>query len=170
MKILIMPEAISDSSTLIHCAGIGRLEILRGFYDKIFITPGVWKEVVEEGHGRLGALEVKDACSSGWVKIMAPVNEPVVRLLKRELHAGEAETIALAIEQQPDVVFLDESEARRVANLYGLRITGIIGILMRAKSEGKIVSLRDELDKLRNEAGFWIDDKLYNRVLQSAEE
>jgi hypothetical protein len=101
---------------------------------------------------------------------MAPANESVVRLLKRELHAGEAETIALAIEQQPDVVFLDESEARRVANLYGLRITGIIGILMRAKSEGRIMSLQDELDKLRNETGFWIDDKLYNRVLQYAEE
>ncbi|HJH30207.1 MAG TPA: DUF3368 domain-containing protein [Methanosarcinaceae archaeon] len=68
------------------------------------------------------------------------------------------------------MVFLDESEARKVANLYGLRITGIIGILMRAKSEGRIMSLQDELDKLRNEAGFWIDDKLYNRVLQYAEE
>lgn len=167
---MIMPEAISDSSTLIHSAGIGRLELLKGFYDKILITPSVWKEVVEEGHGRPGALEVREACSLGWVKVMTPVNEYVVRLLKRELHAGEAETIALAIEQQPDVVFLDESEARRVANLYGLRITGIIGILMRAKSEGKIVSLRDELVKLRNEAGFWIDDELYNRVLQSAEE
>lgn len=165
-----MPEAISDSSTLIHSAGIGRLELLKGFYGNILITPSVWKEVVEEGHGRSGALEVREACSSGWVKVMTPANESVVRLLKRELHAGEAETIALAIEQQPDVVFLDESEARRVANLYGLRITGIIGILMRAKSEGKIVSLRDELDKLRNEAGFWIDDELYNRVLQSVEE
>ena len=41
---------------------------------------------------------------------------------------------------------------------------------MRAKSEGRIMSLQDELDKLRNETGFWIDDKLYNRVLQYAEE
>ena len=170
MKILIMSKAISDSSTLIHSAGIGRLELLKGFYDTILITPSVWKEVVEEGHGRPGALEVREACSSGWVKVMTPVNESVVRLLKRELHAGEAETIALAIEQQPDVVFLDESEARRVANLYGLQITGIIGVLMRAKSEGRIMSLQNELDKLRNEAGFWIDDKLYNRVLQYAEE
>ncbi|WP_225419996.1 DUF3368 domain-containing protein [Methanohalophilus profundi] len=51
-----------------------------------------------------------------------------------------------------------------------MRITGIIGILMRAKSEGRIMSLQDELDKLRNETGFWIDDKLYNRVLQYTEE
>ena len=47
-----MPEAISDSSTLIHTARIGRLGILKNFYDLILITPGVWKEVVEEGRGR----------------------------------------------------------------------------------------------------------------------
>jgi len=36
--------------------------------------------------------------------------------------------------------------------------------------EGKIVSLREELDKLRNEAGFWIDDELYRRASTATEE
>ena len=44
-----MQDAISDSSTLIHLAGIGRLELLKVFYGKILITPAVWKEVVEGG-------------------------------------------------------------------------------------------------------------------------
>ncbi|RNI15755.1 hypothetical protein EFE42_00480 [Methanohalophilus sp. RSK] len=73
-----MSEAISDSSTLIHSAGIGRLELLKEFYARILIAPGVWKEVVEEGHGRSGALEVRKAYNLGWVKIMAPANESVV--------------------------------------------------------------------------------------------
>jgi len=165
-----MPEAISDSSTLIHTAGIGHLKVLKKFYEKILITPGVWKEVVEEGHGRPGALEVEEAYNTGWIEVMAPANESVVKLLERDLHKGEAETIALAIEQHPDVVFLDESEARKVAKLYGIPMTGIIGILIRAKFEGKISSLRNELDKLRNETGFWIDDELYHKALQAAEE
>jgi len=165
-----MPEAISDSSTLIHTARIGRMGILNLFYDLIVITPGVWKEVVEEGGDRPGVLEVKEAYNSGWIEIMAPANKSLVQLLERELHKGEAETIALALEQDYDVVFLDESEARKVAKLYGLRMTGIIGILIRAKFEGKIASLREELDKLRNEAGFWIDDELYHRALQSIAE
>jgi predicted nucleic acid-binding protein len=90
--------------------------------------------------------------------------------LERELHKGEAETIALAIERHPEVVFLDELEARRVATVYGLRKTGVIGILIRAKLEGRITSLREELDKLRNEVGFWIGDALYRRVLQAVAE
>lgn len=143
---------------------------MKGFYEKIIITPAVWKEVVEEGGTRPGAFEVKEACSSGWIEIMAPANKSVVQLLERELHKGEAETIALAIEQHPGVVFLDESEARRVANLYGLHITGTIGFLIRAKFDGKIVSLREELNKLRNEAGFWINDELYHQALTLVEE
>lgn len=165
-----MPEAISDSSTLIHLAGIGRLELLKEFYGKILITPAVWKEVVVEGQSRAGASEVNEANNAGWIEVIAPTNESVVRLLGRELHKGEAETIALAIERHPEVAFLDELEARRVANVYGLRKTGVIGILIRAKLDGRIVSLREELDKLRTEAGFWIGEPLYRRALQSVAE
>jgi len=60
-----MQEAISDSSTLIHLAGIERLELLKESYEKILITPEVWKEVVEEGKERPGAREVKEAHKSG---------------------------------------------------------------------------------------------------------
>lgn len=165
-----MPEAISDSSTLIHLAGIGRLGLLKEFYGKILITPAVWVEVVAEGRNRPGAQEVKEANSSGWIKVIAPTNKSVVRLLERELHKGEAEAIALAIERHPEVIFLDELEARRVADVYGLRRTGVIGILIRAKLESKVASLREDLDRLRNEAGFWIGDEVYRCALQAVAE
>ena len=37
-----MPEAISDSSTLIHLAGIGRLKLVKEFYEDILITPAFY--------------------------------------------------------------------------------------------------------------------------------
>jgi predicted nucleic acid-binding protein len=40
-----MPEAVSDSSTLIHLAVLGHLQLLREFYDQVVIPPAVWKEV-----------------------------------------------------------------------------------------------------------------------------
>lgn len=165
-----MPEAISDSSTLIHLVGIGRLELLKDFYGKILITPAVWKEVVEEGKERPGASEVKEAQKSDWIEVITPSNESVVRLLERELHKGEAEAIALAIEWHPEVIFLDELEARRVADVYGLRKTGVVGILIRAKLEGKVASLREELDRLRSKAGFWIGDEIYWQALKAVSE
>jgi uncharacterized protein len=86
------------------------------------------------------------------------------------LHKGESEAIALALELNPEVIFLDESEARRIAGIYGLKRTGVIGILIRARMEGKVSSLREELDRLREDAGFWIGDELYMRALQQVGE
>ncbi len=160
-----MPEAVSDSSTLIHLALLGRLELLREFYHEVLIPPAAWKEVVEQGHGRAGAREVEAAARSGWLKVEAPVNELFLRLLKRDLDDGEAEAIALAVERGAKVIFLDEAHARRKADVYGLQKTGVIGLLIRAKIEGKFPSLRQELDRLRQAAGFWISEDLYRQAL-----
>jgi predicted nucleic acid-binding protein len=54
--------------------------------------------------------------------------------------------------------------------VYGLRKTGVIGILIRAKLKRKVVSLREELDRLRNEAGFWIGDEVYQHALHEVGE
>lgn len=45
------------------------------------------------------------------------------------------------------MLLLDETEARRVAGLYGLPVTGIIGLLIQAKREGRISSLAEEMDQ-----------------------
>jgi predicted nucleic acid-binding protein len=78
--------------------------------------------------------------------------------------------IALAVELTASLVLLDETEARRVASLYGLSKTGAIGALIRARLEGKLETLRPELDKLRTEAGFWIEEKLYHQALSAVGE
>ena len=56
-----------------------------------------------------------------------------------------------------------------MADGFGLFKTGVVGILLRGKWEEKLVSLREELDRLR-EVGFWISDDLYQRVLERAGE
>ena len=165
-----MPGAICDSSTLIHLAKIGRLHLLREFHKKIFIAPAVWKEVVQEGRDWPGSSEVEQGRQVGWIEVIDPTNQTLVHFLRKDLHEGESETIALAVEEKPEIVFLDESEARRIAKVYGFSITGVIGILIRAKREGQILSLREELDKLRNEAGFWIGDDIYRKALCASEE
>jgi predicted nucleic acid-binding protein len=165
-----MRLVVSDSSTLIHLASIGRLPLLKQFYTRITITPAVWREVVEQGGGRAGAVEVANACQAGWIEVVAPADKSLVRLLRRDLDNGESEAITLAIERQADLIFLDESEARRIAEIYDLSKTGVIGILIRAKREGQIDSLRAELDRLRKLGGFWIEDRLYHRALVAVEE
>lgn len=48
--------------------------------------------------------------------------------------------------------------------------TGVIGLLIRAKLEGILPSLREELDRLRLDAGFWISDDVYKGALEAVDE
>ena len=160
-----MARAVSNSSPLIHLAAIHRLALLQEFYAEVLIPPAVWREVVDEGQGRPGAAEVAGAARQGWLRVATLNDTKLLRLLLRDLHQGEAEAVALAIEQSPDVLLLDESEARRIAGTYALNKTGVVGLLIRAKCEGQIKSLKAELDRLRRDAGFWIADDLYCRAL-----
>ena len=123
-----------------------------------------------EGEGRPGAREVEDAVEQGWLRVVAPVDHKLVVLLQRDLDDGEAEAIALAVEQNPDVVLLDESEGRSISETFSLPRVGVVGLLIRAKREGRITSLKTELDCLRNEAGFWIRNELYLKALAAVGE
>lgn len=165
-----MHWVITDSSVLIHLTKIGQLDLLRRLFGEIVITPSIWREVVERGDLRAGVSEVSQARTSGWIEVVAPTNDALLLLLKRELDDGESEAIALAVEKRADLILLDEGEARRIADLYGLAKTGVLGILIRAKREGHIASLKGELEKLRTLGGFWIDERLYQIALAACGE
>lgn len=164
-----MPKVISDSSTLIHLASIEKLDLLREFYDIVTISAAVWREVVIEGEKHPGAVEVQQAYQDNWIEVLELEDQTLLRLLKQDLHEGEAETIALALELEADLVLLDETEARKAAELYQLQKTGVVGLLIRGKLEGIITSLQQALDQLR-EGGFWIHDDLYERALKTVGE
>jgi predicted nucleic acid-binding protein len=161
---------VVDSSTLIHLSAIGRFALLKDLYGKLTVPPAVWREVVERGRDRTGVAELEAARREEWLEVQTPGNEPLLRSLRHELDEGEAEVLALAVEHKASLVLLDETEARRVASLFGLEKTGAIGVLIRAKLERRIESLRADLDRMRTETGFWIEGNLYEKVLQSVGE
>jgi len=161
---------IGDSSTLIHLSAIGRFALLKDLYGRLTVTPAVWREVVDQGKGRTGVADLEAAREHGWLEVRMPANQPLVHSLRHELDEGEAEVIALAVEHPGSLALLDESDARRIASSFEIEKTGAIGVLIRAKAEGRIDSLRSELDKIRTEGGFWIEDELYQKVLQAAGE
>jgi predicted nucleic acid-binding protein len=161
---------ICDSSSLIHLAGIGRLSLLRELYGKLIVPAAVWREVVEEGRGRPGVVEVQEARLAGWIEVRSVTQELLLKSLKQELDDGEAEVISLAVELKASLVLVDETEARRVASLYGLNKTGAIGVLIRARLAGKLDRLQPELDRLRAESGFWIEEQLYLQALAAVGE
>jgi len=54
-------------------------------------------------------------------------------------------------------VCIDELVGRRIARLYGLELTGSIGILVRARLEGQTFSMRGAIDRMQ-EHGIRLSD------------
>ena len=97
-------------------------------------------------------------------------NQHLVAALRDQLDAGESEAIALALELKSTILLIDETEGRRVAAAYGIKKTGTFGVLLLAKKQGLIPSLKEEIDKLQHKAHFWISAPLYEKLLHAAGE
>lgn len=156
-------NVVSDASPLINLARIGELDLLHRLYGDLLIPDAVWREVVIKGAGQPGAEEVR---AVSWIKTRDVVNEHLVRALRQDLDAGEAEAIALALEVEADLLLMDERLGRDTAQHLGVRYMGLIGVLIGAKWNGWIRAIRPRLDMLRDEANFRVSDALYARVLQ----
>lgn len=163
-----MPEVVvSDSSPLINLFLIGRFRLLQEFYPQILIPPAVYNELIQEG--KEGTSFFQHQKEKEFLKVVEVKPTDFLKLLHHNLDEGEAEAIALALDCKADLLFLDEKEARSIAREYELRLTGVIGILLRAKLERRIPTVKNELNLLRMK-GFWIGKEIYEKVLQEAGE
>lgn len=161
-----MPKVVSNSSPLIHLAKIDKLALLREYFHVIIIPEIVYKECILEGKDRPEAISIQ---SAEWIEVVQAQDKKLIKLLQSSLDDGESEAISLAVEVGADLILLDDSDAREKARLYNLNITGTIGILLRAKIDGKVSSFKDILAKLK-ETGFWIHEGLEARLLIEAGE
>ena len=155
---------VSNSSILIHLSRIGKLWLLKEIFGKVVIPKAVYKECIVEG--KAGSDEIK---SSEWIEVREIRDLNLKKVLQMLLDEGEAEAIVLALESNADLILLDETEARKIAKGLGLKVTGTIGILLKAKKLGLIENLKKEVEALR-ETGFWISESLIRKILQEAEE
>jgi predicted nucleic acid-binding protein len=150
---------VSNSSPLISLGAIGRLELLHKLFGQISIPLAVQQEV--------RSVEIS---TERWV-VPRQVDNPLLpQALGSELDWGEAEAIALAVELGADLLLMDERRGRRLASRFGLKVLGVLGILVDSKRTGLIEKIEPVLVELREKAGFRISTALYERALQEAGE
>jgi uncharacterized protein len=161
--------AVSNTSPISNLAIIGRLDLLKLQFNRVLIPEEVLKELA--AHPDFDAqAAIRIAAQEGWLQIRAANPSTFLDSLLLQLHPGEAAAIALAVKVNADIVLIDEQEARRIAANAGLAVTGVLGVLLRAKQEGAIPAIRPEIDLLRSRARFFIAKSLETRILASAGE
>ncbi|MCC5667552.1 DUF3368 domain-containing protein [Nostoc sp. CHAB 5784] len=158
---------VSDTSPINNLAAINHLHLLQQLYGTVLIPEAVYRELTDPNFPVVGATEVQTFI---WIQTCLVQDRILVEAFSNELDIGEAEAIALALEMKADQVLIDERRGRMVAAKVNLSYTGILGILVEAKSQKLISAVKPLLDALINQAGFWVAEPLYERVLQLVDE
>ncbi|MES1023085.1 DUF3368 domain-containing protein [Gloeocapsa sp. BRSZ] len=160
---------ISDTSALTNLAAIHHLLLLPQLYNRVIIPEAVYRELTDIDPPVPGTLEVQTA---SWVEVKQIVNRKIVERLQNQvrLDLGESEAIALAIELDADLLLIDERRGRGEANRLGLRITGLLGILVEAKQRNLIVAVKPLMNTLIATSEFRVSPSLYNQILDIVDE
>jgi uncharacterized protein len=153
-----MPEVFANTTPLQYLRRLGRLEWLRDFYGSMVVPEAVAAEL---------DANVPDVRALPWIAVCTAPAEDAV--FPGDIHRGEAEVLALARRSSDALVIIDGGPARSHARELGLRITGTLGVLLRAKREGLIPAVAPLLQRL-GEEGFRIAPATLSEVLRLAGE
>ena len=158
---------VGNTSPLTNLAAIGQFGLFHQLYERLHIAEGVWEELNARGQHWPGREEV---AAADRIERHTVQNQALVTALRRDLDKGEAQTIALALELGADLVLLDEQEGRHAAQRLELRVAGVVGLLLEAKSRSAVDEVRPHLDALRHKAGFYLTEQVYHSALTLAGE
>jgi predicted nucleic acid-binding protein len=104
---------VCNAGPLIALSIVGELRLLEKLYRRVLVPQAVFQEVVGDGAGRIGAIEV---AAASWLERVTPPSLPEP-LLATELGPGEASVIATAYSLQAGLVLIDKRRARRAPSI-----------------------------------------------------
>lgn len=150
-----MTVVVSDTSVLSYLALIGRLEILETLFTSVIIPEAVFNECLDP------------AAPEALRHALTPLPPPFLIVAKVEgmipqtavLDPGEAAAITLAWQHRSDsLLLLDEKRGRALALSLGLRMRGILGIVVESHRRG-LLDFDHTVSRLR-QLGFRIAEPL----------
>jgi len=162
-----LSKAVLDSSAIIALSQLRYWKYLNQILDEILVPHAVFEEICVKGRGLSGDAELRRLLNEGLVTVRKIRNRVLVDALLDPLALGEAEVLALAIEENADYVVIDDKMARVRARNMGLKVIGTLRIL-RMIFDANLIDKNEfirALETLKN-IGFRISDKIIERVKQ----
>ena len=145
--------AVSDTSPINYLVLIDCIHVLPAFFEQIVVPQAVFAEL-----GSLAAPERIQhwlANHTGWFGVQTfQGTDPSLQ----HLDPGERDAILLAESLKADLILLDENLGRQAARQRNLKVTGTLGLLDRAASQG-LIDLSAALDRL-SQTNFRVAPKL----------
>lgn len=160
-----MLKAISNTSPLLYLYRIGGIDWLPRLFEEVWIPDAVRNELQV---GRSKGYDVPNPEDYPWLKVVNPKSIPS-EWLALDLGPGELTAIALGLENPERILLIDDLLARRIAKAAGLKVWGTLKVLLEAKSQGLIDTVKPYVSKL-SDSGMWISAEIRKRILKLAGE
>lgn len=157
---------VVDSSALIPLARIGKLFLIPEIYGKTFTTKHVFRETVEEGEGRLGTAEIKNAFDK-WIKVIEIEKEKAQKIAELEgIETADAAVILLAGEKG-EILLANDKGLIELGRARGVTCHWVTTLLLNGVKKGKINkgAGKEILYKLV-EQGMNLKSNVYARLLK----
>ena len=147
-----MTVVVSDTSVLCYLALIGRLDVLEKLFNEVVIPNAVLVECLHRGAPEVVRNALAPTVPS-FFKISATDPEPLPET--ETLDVGEAVAITIAWHHRADsLLLLDEKRGRNIAAALGLRLRGVLGIVVECHRRN-ILDFDSTMTRLR-QLGFRI--------------
>ena len=153
---------VADSGPLIALARLDLLDLPTLYFESVFLAPAVWDEVTRSPKAEETA-RLHAALRFGSFRISEDSVDVPDTLIQTGLDIGERDSLALALSLSATVL-VDERRGRRAAHDLGLSVLGTLGLLVRARQDGIVPSLRVQIDALRT-TGYYLSPELVASVL-----
>lgn len=150
---------VSDTSAVSNLLHIGQEDLLPALFERVLIPRAVLQE-----------LRAAHPSLPPWLDVRTVSNEQRVTDLRGRVHPGEAEALVLAAEVHADWVLVDAGDGRKLARELGLPVLGLMGVLLLAKRQGLLQEVRPWMDRLQEEAAFFLSPSVRAEVLRLAGE
>jgi len=160
-------ELVINTGPLIAlAAALDDFSLLEGLYRAVHVPYEVGLEITVKGASGFAA-DLYHAAA--WLHKELQPTPQIPPILQNSLDIGEAAVIQYALNRGIDTVCIDEAAGRRFARLSGLKLTGSLGILLKAKRGGQPVVMAQAVARMRAK-GIWLSDDLVSLVLKRAGE
>lgn len=151
---------IADAGPLIAFARIQHLDLLPRVFDRVLVTDAVFEECAGKPDFPESLL-IQEAVSHKTLERCTPPDFSAYLL---EVDAGEASTIAAAIECGSGVL-MDDRAGRRMAAHIGIPVIGTVGVLVLAKRKGFVPLVRPLLERLVA-SGYFLGEEIIAAALE----
>jgi len=154
---------VADSSALIALAICQGLDLLDALFGTVRVPEAVYDEATIRGKEH--AKTLRDYLTGKRISL----NEDSVFIDTGGLGLGELEAMVLYKQIGANYLLMDDKQARKVAELNEIQVIGSLGILLRAKKENVITSIKPYITLLQA-SDIHLSERLVNHVLQLADE